>query len=66
MNDTCDHCGKQFNDLNPMQHLPGLNIGKFFRPQLWCNDCAGVQPGQTPVCPPTLLRADGTCTMCQP
>ncbi|MCU0697147.1 MAG: hypothetical protein MUC96_11500 [Myxococcaceae bacterium] len=66
MSDPCDHCGKEFENLHVMQHVPGLNIGKYFRPQLWCDSCAGVGPGETPPCPPSMLRPDGSCTVCEP
>jgi transposase len=65
MKETCDHCGQSFDVLHVMQHVPGANVGKTYRPQLWCDDCAGVAPGQTPPCPPSVLRADGTCSVCE-
>jgi hypothetical protein len=46
-----------------MHHIPAINVEKTYRPQLWCDGCAGVKAGQTP-CPPALRRADGTCTVC--
>ena len=66
MSESCDHCGHPSEVLHAMHHVPGLNIGKYFRPQLWCGACAGVGPGEVPPCPSSLLRADGSCTVCEP
>jgi hypothetical protein len=64
MSDPCDRCSKQFETLHVMQHLPAMNIGKFYRPQMLCDSCAGVKPGESPPCPSVFLREDGTCTVC--
>ncbi len=65
MSDPCDKCGQTFETLHAMNHVAALNIGKFYRPQLWCDSCAGVRPGEKVPCPPALLRPDGTCTVCE-
>jgi hypothetical protein len=63
MKEPCDRCGQSFDALHVMHHIPAINVEKTYRPQLWCDGCAGVKAGQTP-CPPALRRADGTCTVC--
>jgi hypothetical protein len=65
MSELCVHCNQPFETLHIMQHLPALNIGKFYRPQMLCDSCAGVRPGETPPCPASYLREDGTCTVCE-